>query len=184
MSFRYDTRRSFIGNRLLTKSRCPETRPALPSPPFLVKLYTFDQEQWLPQPREAIFPFFAEASNLEAITPPWVGFKILTPTPIEMKAGTIIDYRIHIHGIPIRWRTEITAWQPLSLFVDEQRIGPYRKWKHTHTFESVNGGTLCRDHVEYAVPGGALIHRLFVRSDVEKIFAHRHGVLEKLFGKP
>ncbi len=147
-----------------------------------MKLYTLDQEQWIPQPLAVVFSFFSTPANLDAITPDWVGFKILTPEPIEMRAGTLIDYRIKIHGIPMRWRTLISAWEPPLRFVDEQLVGPYRKWVHTHSFEERDGGTLCRDHVEYAVPGGALVHSLFVKPDVTRIFAHRRLALESRFG--
>jgi ligand-binding SRPBCC domain-containing protein len=147
-----------------------------------MKIHTFTQEQWLPRSREEVFPFFADARNLEAITPPWVGFQILTPGPIEMTVGAIIDYRIRLHGIPLRWRTEITAWSPLDHFVDEQRRGPYRRWVHTHRFVPRDGGTLCLDHVEYAVPGGGLVNRWLVRPDIERIFAFRRGVLDQRFG--
>jgi ligand-binding SRPBCC domain-containing protein len=146
-----------------------------------MNIYTLEQEQWLPAPRAVVFPFFADAANLQAITPPWVGFEILSPLPIEMRAGAVIDYRIRIHHLPIKWRTEITAWDPPSGFVDEQRRGPYRRWIHTHTFEEKDGGTLCRDHVEYAVPGGALVHALFVGPDVRRIFAYRRDYLARRF---
>lgn len=142
--------------------------------------FTLDDQVWIPLTREQIFPFFADARNLEAITPPWVSFKILTPGPILMKPGTLIDYQIRIHGIPIRWRTEITEWNPPFHFVDCQVRGPYRLWKHTHSFESKDGGTLCKDHVDYWPIGGGLINRLFVRSDVERIFAYRKSRLLEL----
>ena len=144
-------------------------------------LHIFETELRLPLPPEKVFPFFADAHNLETITPPWLNFRILTPGAIPMRAGTLIDYQIRIHGFPVCWRTEITAWDPPFSFRDEQRRGPYRVWRHTHTFEAVDGGTLCRDHVTYAVPGGALINRLFVRRDVEKIFAYRAEALKKHF---
>jgi ligand-binding SRPBCC domain-containing protein len=128
-----------------------------------------------------VFRFFADARNLEAITPPWVQFQILTPGVIEMRPGALIDYRIKIHGIPVRWRTEITGWEPPFRFVDEQRRGPYRRWIHTHTFEEHPQGTLCRDHVQYAVWGGQLIHWLFVRRDVQRIFQYRTERLNQLF---
>jgi ligand-binding SRPBCC domain-containing protein len=143
--------------------------------------HLFETELWLPVPREKVFPFFADARNLETITPPWLNFKILTPGEIPMRAGALIDYRLRIHGFPVRWRTEITGWNPPFSFVDEQRRGPYRLWRHTHTFEEKDGGTLCRDRVEYGVPGGALVNRLFVRRDVEKIFAYRAAALTKFF---
>ncbi len=144
--------------------------------------HTFHAELWLPRPRPEVFAFFAEARNLEAITPPWLKFEVLTPAPIEMRAGTLIDYRLRLHGIPIRWRTEITLWEPPVRFADTQLRGPYRLWVHTHTFEEKDGGTLCRDDVRYAVPGGALIERLFVRRDVERIFAHRQDVMRRRLG--
>lgn len=146
------------------------------------KTFHYDCELWLPRPVELVFPFFADARNLERITPPFLRFRVLTPEPIEMGVGTLIDYRLRVHGLPLRWRSEITAWDPPHRFVDEQRRGPYRKWHHEHTFEPRDGGTLAKDSVEYAVPGGALVDRLFVRRDVERIFAHRRRVLSELFG--
>ena len=99
-----------------------------------------------------------------------------------MRAGTLIDYRLRLHGFPIRWRTEITLWEPPVRFADTQLRGPYRLWEHTHTFVEKDGGTLCRDEVRYAVPGGALIERLFVRRDVEKIFAFRQETMRRRLG--
>ncbi|MFZ5787076.1 MAG: SRPBCC family protein, partial [Acidobacteriota bacterium] len=131
----------------------------------------------LPRPREEVFPFFADARNLERITPPWLRFRILTPGPIGMREGALIDYRLRIHGVPVRWRTRIAAWEPPFRFVDEQVRGPYRSWVHEHLFDAVDGGTLCRDRVEYAVPGGAVVARLLVRPDTERIFAYRREVL-------
>jgi ligand-binding SRPBCC domain-containing protein len=147
-----------------------------------MKLHTFHAELWLPRPRPEVFAFFADARNLEAITPPWVKFEVLTPAPIEMRAGTLIDYRLRVHGFPIRWRTEITLWEPPFRFADTQLRGPYRRWVHTHRFEEKDGGTLCLDDVSYAVPGGALIERLFVRRDVERIFAYRQETMKRLLG--
>ena len=146
-----------------------------------MSLRRFSAELWLPRPPAEIFPFFAEAKNLQRITPPWLDFSILTPPPIEMRAGALIDYRLKVHGIPLRWRTEITAWEPPTRFVDEQVRGPYRVWRHTHTFEAKDGGTLCRDEVEYAAIGGVLIEKLFVRRDVERIFRHRNETQRALF---
>ena len=144
--------------------------------------HRFTTELWLPRPRAEVFPFFADARNLEAITPPWLKFHILTPGEIPMRPGTLIDYQLRIHGFPVVWRTEIMAWEPPVRFVDEQRTGPYRRWTHTHVFTEKDGGTLCQDEVIYAVPGGALVNRLFVRRDVEKIFAWRAQELKKRFG--
>lgn len=140
----------------------------------------FTAELWLPLKREEIFPFFSDAANLEAITPPWVNFHIVTPQPILMRAGTLIDYKLKIRGLPVKWRTRINVWEPPYRFVDEQLRGPYRKWVHTHTFEEKDGGTLCKDRVEYAVPGGWVMDKLFVRRDVERIFAYRQKRLVEL----
>ena len=142
--------------------------------------FTLQTEVWLPRPQSEVFAFFAEARNLEAITPPWLKFEVLTPAPIEMRPGALIDYRIRVHGFPIRWRTEITEWQPPHRFVDVQLRGPYTLWHHTHTFEARDGGTLCRDHVRYRPRGGVLVHRLFVRRDVERIFQYRQQRLQEL----
>ena len=144
-------------------------------------LRRFSAELWLPRAPAEVFPFFAEARNLQRITPPWLDFSILTPLPVVMRAGALIDYRLKVHGLPLRWRTEITAWEPPTRFVDEQVRGPYRVWRHTHTFEAKDGGTLCRDEVEYAALGGVLIERLFVRRDIERIFRHRNDTLAAIF---
>lgn len=128
------------------------------------------------RPLDEVFAFFADAYNLQYLTPPWLSFRILTPPPIEMRVGTLIDYRIKLHGLPVRWRTRITAWQPPHYFVDEQLRGPYKRWHHEHTFEHADGVTLCRDKVRYVVPGGPLspaIHRLFVKRDIDRIFGFR-----------
>lgn len=144
-------------------------------------MFHFHDELWLPRSQDEVFPFFADAANLGEITPPWVKFQVLTPRPIVMQAGTLIDYRIRVHGLPIRWRTEITEWTPPYRFVDVQLSGPYTLWHHTHTFEEKDGGTLCGDNVTYRPRGGALIQRLFVRRDVERIFAYRRKRLLELF---
>lgn len=146
-------------------------------------IHEFKTELWLPVDRESVFEFFADARNLEAITPPWLNFKILTPMPLTMRTGVRIDYRLCIHGIPISWLTRISAWEPPFRFVDEQLRGPYRQWIHEHTFEPQHGGTLCRDHVRYSVPGGRIVNALLVRKDVGRIFAFRRAVLEKTFSR-
>lgn len=147
--------------------------------------HVYETSLFVPKPREEIFPFFADAGNLDRITPPWLHFRILTPLPIEMRAGARIEYRIRLRGVSMRWRTLISAWEPPVMFVDEQVQGPYRTWHHTHTFEPVEGGTLCRDRVVYAAPGGGLVHRYFVRPEIEKIFAYRRDTLLKIFaGRP
>jgi ligand-binding SRPBCC domain-containing protein len=146
-----------------------------------MKEFRLETELRLPRPRTEVFPFFAEARNLETLTPPWLKFEVLTPAPIEMRTGTLIDYRIRVHGLPIRWRTEIAQWDPPHQFVDRQLRGPYTLWHHTHTFEERDGGTLCLDHVRYCPRGGALINWLFVRRDVERIFQYRCKRLLELF---
>lgn len=143
--------------------------------------YLLEAALWLPQPREAVFPFFADAGNLDRITPPSLRFRILEPRPAEMAEGALIDYRIRIRGIGIRWRTEITGWEPPVRFTDSQLRGPYRWWEHEHRFEEMGGGTLCTDRVSYGVPGGALIHGLFVQRDVLRIFRYRQERLRELF---
>ena len=148
-----------------------------------MKTHNFRAELWLPRPVAEIFGFFADAYNLQALTPDWVNFEILTPKPIQLRAGALIDYRLRIHGLPVRWQTEITAWEPAHRFVGEQKRGPYRLWIHEHRFTPQKGGTLCTDHVRYAVLGGELVNRLFVRRDVEKIFTFRSHKLEELFGR-
>lgn len=133
---------------------------------------------FLPRPLPEVFEFFADAGNLQRITPPWVDFRIATPLPIAMHVGALIDYRLKVHGVPIGWRTEITAWQPPHHFVDTQLSGPYRRWVHSHRFREVPGGTLVEDEVDFAVPGGWPIERLFVRRDLTGIFLHRqHATL-------
>jgi ligand-binding SRPBCC domain-containing protein len=130
---------------------------------------------------EDVFRFFADAGNLERLTPPWLRFQILTQSPIEMRVGARIDYRLRVRGIPLRWQSEITAWEPPRRFLDEQRRGPYRLWVHEHTFESVEGGTRVRDHVAYAVPGGWLVQRWFVGPDLQRIFEYRRRALQQMF---
>ena len=147
-----------------------------------VKEFTLHAELWLPRPRSEVFAFFANAHNLQSITPAWVNFEVLTPPPIAMQPGTLIDYRIRVHGIPIRWRTEIIEWNPPHGFVDLQLSGPYTLWHHTHRFEEKDGRTLCVDDVRYRPRGGRVINWLFVRRDVERIFATRRERLEEIFG--
>jgi ligand-binding SRPBCC domain-containing protein len=146
-----------------------------------VKTRTFETEVWLPRPREEVFAFFSDVANLDAITPPWVKFRTITPGPIEMRVETLIDHRLKIHGVPIRWRSKITAWEPPARFVDEQVRGPYRVWIHEHLFEERDGGTRVRDHVRYAAPFDFFTHRFFVRPDVERIFRYRTECLKRRF---
>ena len=147
-----------------------------------MRIFEFRATTRVPRPREEDFAFFADAGNLQDLTPPWLRFEILTPPPIEMRPGALIDYRLHLRVIPIRWRTRITVWEPPHRFVDEQLRGPYRLWLHEHTFEEDGDGTLCGDFVRYAVPFGALANRLLVARDVRKIFAYREKRLQEIFG--
>jgi ligand-binding SRPBCC domain-containing protein len=150
-----------------------------------LSVHILRREQRLPGPPEEVFPFFADARNLEAITPPWLGFRVVTPSPIEMRAGTLIEYRLKLRGVPLRWRTRIAVWDPPRRFVDVQISGPYRLWHHTHDFEpDGDGGTLMRDTVRYAIPYGPLgrvAEALVVRRDLDAIFGfRREAVLASL----
>ena len=142
-----------------------------------MRTFLFTSEQRLPASPDEVFPFFADAHNLEQITPPWLSFEVLTPAPIAMQRGAMIDYRLRWRGVPLRWRTRITVWEPPHLFVDEQVRGPYRLWRHEHVFVPDNGGTAMVDRVTYAVPGGTLVQSLVVGRDVERIFAHRRQAI-------
>lgn len=146
-----------------------------------MKIHTFHSELWVPHPREEVFDFFSRAENLEALTPPWLRFSILTPGPIAMRAGVRIRYRLRLHGVPLRWVSEITEWQPPYRFVDEQRTGPYRLWIHSHQFFEHNDGTMIRDMVRYSVAGGTLVQKLFVAPDISRIFEFRRQKIAELF---
>jgi uncharacterized protein (TIGR01777 family) len=132
---------------------------------------------WLPFPIQEVFKFFSEASNLERITPPWLGFHILSQSTKDIKHGTTIDYRLKIHGIPILWRSEISSWNPPNEFTDIQLKGPYRIWKHTHRFSELGNGTLMEDRVLYQIPMGylgKLVAGKYVKKDIFKIFTYRN----------
>jgi ligand-binding SRPBCC domain-containing protein len=147
-------------------------------------VHTLQREQRLPGPPESVFAFFADASNLAAITPPLLGFRIVSDEPIEMRAGTLIEYRLRVHGVPLKWTTVIREWDPPHRFVDEQLRGPYALWHHTHTFEDDGAGaTVMTDVVRYAIgfgPLGGLAQRLLVRRDVEAIFDYRAARVPQL----
>jgi len=145
-----------------------------------MKKFHFQDEIVLPASLDQVFGFFAEAKNLEKLTPPWLRFEVLTTEPITMAAGTLIDYRIRWRGIPMRWRTEIEIWDPPHRFVDRQIRGPYRLWRHEHLFSEHSDGTLVIDRVEYAPFGGEIAQRLVVARDVERIFAYRHDILRRI----
>ena len=136
-----------------------------------------ERAQRLPGTPDDVFEFFADAHNLEALTPPLLRFRLVTTAPIAMGKGALIRYRLRVHGVPVSWLTEIKEWDPPHSFVDQQLKGPYALWHHTHTFQALaDGGTLMRDVVRYRVgfgPLGALADRLLVRRDVEAIFDFR-----------
>jgi ligand-binding SRPBCC domain-containing protein len=144
----------------------------------------FVMQQFFPRSLAQIFPFFADARNLEKITPPLLRFKIVAMSTPQIQQGTVIDYRLRLRGWPIGWKTLIQEWSPPLGFVDNQERGPYRKWHHTHSFQVLGDGTLMTDRVLYRVPLGAagqLALGPWVRSDIEKIFAYRRkAVLEIL----
>lgn len=146
--------------------------------------HTLVARQWFPGPPERLFPFFADAGNLAEITPPWLGFHILTPLPVEMRVGALIDYRVSLFGIPMRWTSEITVWEPGRRFVDFQRRGPYRYWHHEHRFEPDGAGTTMVDTVDYRLLFGAVVHPLFVLRNLRSIFSYRQRVLRERFGGP
>jgi ligand-binding SRPBCC domain-containing protein len=141
---------------------------------------------FLPLPREQVFDFFSDAANLARITPPAMGFQIATPGPIAMHAGTEIDYRIRVFGLPMRWRSLISRWDPPHAFVDEQLIGPYKEWIHTHTFRPCDDargkGTLIDDEVRYALPFGPLgaMGHFLVRRQLDGIFRFRQQAIEQI----
>jgi ligand-binding SRPBCC domain-containing protein len=137
-------------------------------------------ETWVPAPVEKAFAFFADATNLERLTPAWLNFEIVNSAPIVMQAGTIIDYRIRLYGVPIPWQTKIEIWEPGVRFVDVQVAGPYRWWRHEHRFEASGSGTRVIDHVEY-LPRARVLSGRIVRRDVERIFAFRQVALTSVF---
>ncbi len=147
-----------------------------------MKTFLLKREIWLPRPRAEVFAFFSEARNLQTITPDWLKFEVLTPGALQMRVGLLIDYRITVHGFPIRWRTEIAEWNPPDHFTDIQLRGPYSVWRHHHTFVERDGGTLCGDEVLYRPKGGWLMDWLFVRRDLHRIFSYREQRLVQMFG--
>lgn len=138
----------------------------------------------IPRPREEVFPFFAAAENLERITPPELRFRVVTPTPVVMRAGTLLDYRLGLWGIPFSWRTEITEWSPPHAFTDTQLRGPYHTWIHRHRFEPDGDGTLMTDEVRYRLPFHPLgaIALPVVSRQLERIFRYRARVIAEVLG--
>jgi ligand-binding SRPBCC domain-containing protein len=145
-----------------------------------------ERSQFIPVPLDEVFRFFSEARNLETLTPAWLGFRFLTPGPIEMGAGARIEYRISLHGVPVRWRTLIAEWDPPHAFKDIQLKGPYKLWEHEHRFEAVAGGTLMKDIFHYELPFGwlgRLVERFWVRREVKRIFDYRAERIAALWGR-
>ncbi len=149
-------------------------------------LYRISRKQLVASPRAEVFAFFADATNLEKLTPPFLHFRILTPMPIEMGKGTRIDYSIALFGVPMRWRTHIAQWEPGVSFLDEQETGPYAIWRHTHQFEPRGLHTLIRDRVEYTLPLGPLgklAQQWVVKRTLTKIFDYRREAASHIFGR-
>jgi ligand-binding SRPBCC domain-containing protein len=148
-----------------------------------LKVHRLEREQLVPLAPAQAFAFFGDAANLEPLTPPWLKFRVLTPQPLTLGAGVRIDYRLVLHGFPLRWTSEIVEWEDGVRFVDVQRRGPYRLWEHTHSFEPVESGTLLRDVVRYAIPLGpigAIADVAFVRRDLTRIFDYRRDAAQRL----
>ena len=150
-----------------------------------MKTYNVRFEQFIDLPRDNVFRFFSKPQNLSLITPPRLKFNILTPTPLLMKEGQLIDYSLIImYCIKLRWRTLITHYEKPYKFIDQQIKGPYSLWHHTHIFEEKNGGTLIKDEVTYSVPFGLIgrfINAIYIQYDVKSIFKYRHKILDQIF---
>jgi ligand-binding SRPBCC domain-containing protein len=151
------------------------------------KIHILERRQRIDLPLAEVFDFYGDARNLERITPPWLGFEVTTPGPIEMGNGTLIEYRLRLHRVPVRWRTRIEVWEPPRRFVDMQVKGPYSLWEHTHEFEEDGpGATIVRDRVRYAIPFGpldTLAERVLVRRDLRQIFDYRRDAVERELGR-
>ncbi len=147
--------------------------------------HILEREQIIKRPIKEVFDFFADAGNLERITPPELNFQITTSEPIDIKKGTLIEYQLKLRRIPIRWKTEITQWNPPHDFVDTALKSPYKRWIHLHTFEEgKNGETIMKDRVRYRLPLeplGDLAH-WYVKKELKYIFDYRYKVIEKIFG--
>jgi ligand-binding SRPBCC domain-containing protein len=148
-----------------------------------MRVHVLEREQLVPRPLDEVFAFFAQARNLERITPPWLRFQLLTPEPIAMGPGTVIDYRLRLRGLPLRWLSRIDEWEHERAFADHQLRGPYRLWHHRHEFVPCGGATVVRDRVRYALPLGrlgSLAHAAIVRRDLERIFDYRRAAVRRL----
>ena len=141
--------------------------------------YVLEARTQISRTVEEVFDFFGNAHNLERVTPSFLRFEILTQDPVIMRQGTLIDYQLSLRGIPVRWRSEITVWEPPHRFIDTQAKGPYRWWIHEHRFEEDRGGTLMTDRVEYGVLGGAIVNMLLVEPDLRRIWEHRDQAIRR-----
>jgi len=152
----------------------------------MARVHLLERRQRVEFSIDQAFDFYGDAHNLERITPPWLGFGVTTPGPIEMGVGTSIDYRLRLHRVPVRWRTRIEVWEPPRRFVDVQVRGPYALWEHTHGFEEDGpGATVIRDRVRYSIPFGPLgelADRLLVRRDLKRIFDYRRDAVTRELG--
>jgi ligand-binding SRPBCC domain-containing protein len=145
-----------------------------------VKVHVLQREQYLERPLGEVFEFFSAAQNLERLTPSWLSFELVSPAPVEMGDGTVIDYRLRVHGIPLSWTSRIESWEPGTRFVDRQIRGPYALWHHTHDFEPIGSGTLIRDTVRYSIgfgPIGEIVRALQVQRDLDNIFDYRRSAV-------
>jgi ligand-binding SRPBCC domain-containing protein len=149
-----------------------------------VTTHLLERSQRVEVPIDQAFAFCTDALNLEPMTPPWLHFKVTTPGPLTLQAGTLLDYRLKLHLVPVRWQTRIELWEPPVRFVDVQAKGPYSSWEHTHLFEpDGDAATIIHDHLRYSIPLGplgAIAHRLFVRRDLERIFNYRSEATTRL----
>jgi len=143
--------------------------------------FVLERTQAVPRPREEVFAFFSDPANLEAITPPWLHFRIVS-APERLGRHSFLRYRLRLWGVGFGWLTEIVSWTPPAGFADVQLRGPYPLWEHTHRFAAVPGGTEVYDHVRYRVPGGLLVQRLLVGPWLDRIFDYRRERLEELLG--
>ena len=147
----------------------------------MTKTHLLERSQRVEVPVELAFAFYGDSANLEPLTPPWLHFEVTSPGPLILGAGTLLDYKLKLHGVPISWTTLIETWEPPLRFVDSQAKGPYSLWEHTHLFEpDGDGATIIRDRVRYALPLGplgAIAHRLFVRRDLKRIFDYRRDAV-------
>jgi len=151
-----------------------------------MKIYKIKTKQYIKGSLEEVFDFFSRPENLSEITPSELNFRILTPLPLEMKQGTVIDYTIKLFKVPVHWRTLITTFEPPLRFVDEQIKGPYTLWHHNHIFKEVRGGVEIQDLISYSIPFGllgSLLHILWIKRDLKRIFEHRKNVIDQIFSK-